>query len=111
MIVEGKKYLITTDNWFFAPNGETYRAAWGTCKLLSTEEVFSFKPSRPSTNWYMVVGSGDREISIAGCQIHYAVRCDNRPHDVQLGKTYTDKDTGLEHPASRIYFADPEVTQ
>ena len=30
MINIGDKVLVTTDGWFFAPDGETYRAVFGT---------------------------------------------------------------------------------
>lgn len=32
MLKVGKKALITTDQWFFAPNGEQYKAVYGTIK-------------------------------------------------------------------------------
>ena len=28
------KYLITTDNWFYAPDGKEYRAAWGDVEIV-----------------------------------------------------------------------------
>jgi len=66
----GKKYLITTDNWFIAPDGESYRSAFGTIKgIMSDEQTLGIKTNRGSTNWYVQIGC----MLIAGCQIHYAV--------------------------------------
>lgn len=75
MIKNGEYYLITTDNWFLAPDGNQYKAAWGKCEIITTEEAFSFKPLRPSTNWFVKCGN----IIIGGCQIHYAIECDKKP--------------------------------
>jgi hypothetical protein len=68
MIENGQRYLVTTDNWFFAPNGDQYKAAWGKCEIKNIKEVFGFDPIRPSTNWYLEVGSDSKKIIIAGCQ-------------------------------------------
>jgi hypothetical protein len=106
MVEDGKKYLVTTDGWFYGPDGESYRAAWGTCYLKKMQEVFGFTPSRPSTNWFLVVGSSEKQIIIAGCQIHYVIRCENRPKSKNEGKIYRDRETGVEHTAERIYFAE-----
>jgi hypothetical protein len=107
MIKNGQKYVITTNDWFIAPDGHIYKAAWGTCQVRSIKEVFSFEPLRPSTNWYLTVGGDGREVIIAGCQIHYAVRSEEIPNDKKLGETYIDKNTGLEASSSNIYLAEP----
>lgn len=78
MIESGKKYLITTDGWFYAPDGQNYRAVWGIADFTTTKESMGFNPIK-STNWFVKVGEGEGSILIAGCQIHYAVRCDNKP--------------------------------
>lgn len=106
MVENGKRYLVTTDNWFQAPDGENYRAAWGVCQLERMEDVFGFTPSRPSTNWYLRVGGGDKYVIIAGCQIHYAVRSEKRPQSRHEGKYYKDKENGIEWHEERIYFAE-----
>lgn len=70
-IAIGDRVLVTTSNWFYAPNGRTYRAAFGTLRSIQTaEQTLGVQPRQPSTNWYAQVG----ELLIAGCQIHYAVR-------------------------------------
>ncbi len=72
-IAVGKKYLITTDHWFYGPDGGQYRAAFGTVKAIhSSEETLGVKTNARSTNWYVEVGC----LTIAGCQIHYAVQTD-----------------------------------
>lgn len=104
MIIPGEYYLITTNAWFIAPDGEEYRGAWGKCKVDTTENVFGFTPTRPSTNWYCIVGDGDNSIVIAGCQIHYAVRCKTRP--AQKMGTFKLEATKSDSPLNRIYFTE-----
>ena len=100
MIENGEKYLITTDGWFRGHDGEQYAAVWGTCYMKTSEQVFGFKPSRPSTNWFLVIGRRKaRRVVVAGCQIHYAMRCDEKP---KL-KTGTHEADGTQHPNNRIW--------
>ena len=106
MIENGKRYLVTADNWFQAPDGESYRAAWGVCELKKTEDVFGFTPARPSTNWFIKVGTEENHVIIAGCQIHFAVRSEKRPTSKHEGKYYKDKDSGIELHEERIYFTE-----
>lgn len=68
--------LVTCDDWFFAPDGRTYRAVWGRVKgIVAAKDLIGFDPSRPSTNWYLEIG----DVLIAGCRIHYAVKCATCP--------------------------------
>jgi hypothetical protein len=106
MIENGKRYLITTDDWFFAPDGEQYKSVWGTCSILNIKEIFGFDPLRPSTNWYVFVGSINSHVIIAGCRVHYAVRCEQKPKSNFEGKSYTDKDNNLSYSANRIFYAE-----
>jgi hypothetical protein len=74
MINIGDKVLVTTDHWFFAPNGESYSAAHGTLKgIFSDVETLGIRTNAKRTNWYVEIGN----MLIAGCQIHYAVKCDS----------------------------------
>lgn len=74
MIEPGKKCLISTDNWFYAPDGVQYKAVHGTVKgVFHDEETLGIKTNRGSTNWYVQIGN----MVIAGCQIHYAIECEN----------------------------------
>lgn len=106
MFVSGEKYLITTDDWFYAPDGNQYRAVWGSCKAVKVDDVLGFSPIRPSTNWYLMVGSTRRGVILAGCRIHYAVKSDKMPDDEHEGAYYTDKDKGVSLPVSGIYYAE-----
>lgn len=74
------KYLITTDGWFFAPDGKLYRAVWGNAEVMQ-DDILGVKTNRNSTNWFLKIGSEANHIIVAGCQIHYAVRCEARPND------------------------------
>lgn len=72
------KHLITTDAWFYAPNGKKYRAVYGDVEII--EDTFlGIKTNRGSTNWYAKVGNEEKHVIIAGCQIHYAIRTDEVP--------------------------------
>lgn len=73
------KYLITTDAWFTAPDGKQYKAAWGNVEIV--EDTFlGLKTNRNSSNWFAKVGSDNSHIIIAGCQIHYACKCEQKPN-------------------------------
>lgn len=106
MIEQGQRYLITTDNWFVGPDGNQYKAAWGKCYIGKTDEKLGFTPLRPSTNWFLSVGCGGKEIIIAGCQIHYAIRCEERPVVTITPETYVQKDTGIIYSTNNIYYAE-----
>ena len=68
--IAGKKLLVTTNNWFYAPDGKQYRAAWGTVKAaVNAEHALGIKVNRQSADWYLQIGN----LTIAGCQIHYVV--------------------------------------
>ncbi len=105
MITQGKYYLVTGYDWFYNPiTGELCKAAWGKAQILTTEEVFNFKPLRPSTNWFLKLGEGEGSILIAGCQVFYAVECAKRPYESD--KNYISKDTKLSVSANHIYFTE-----
>lgn len=100
----GDKYLVTTNNWFTAPDGATYLSVFGTIKgIVSDTEMLGIQTNRHSTNWYLKIG----DMIIAGCQIFFAIKTDNCskasatreiPHE---GKLYL-----CDNQPSRIYFAD-----
>jgi hypothetical protein len=104
--MEGK-YLITTDNWFYAPDGLQYRAAWGNVSII--EDVFlGLKTNRNSTNWYAKIGSDKNYCIVAGCQIHYAVKCDLKPNINDVEDYSTDAEKGKQDYTRRtnIYIAE-----
>jgi len=69
----GAKALLTTNNWFYAPDGKSYSAVFGTIKAVrSSEDTLGVRTNAKSTNWYVEIGN----MTIAGCQIFYAVRTD-----------------------------------
>lgn len=73
------KYLITTDSWFYAPDGNTYQAVWGEVTILKDDQILGIKTNRNSSDWYVQVGFGEKHTIVAGCQMHYAVKSSNRP--------------------------------
>lgn len=93
------KYLITTDAWFYAPDGKQYRAVWGEVQILD-DTVLGVKTNRNASNWYAKVGTDDNHVIVAGCQIHYATRCEAEPNTGTVqdwtgeGKIY-DRPTGI----------------
>lgn len=79
-------YLITTDNWFLAPDGKPYRAVWGYVEII--EDTFlGIKTNKNSSNWFAKIGEKGKEVIVAGCQIHYAIRCEEAPN-VGITKDY-----------------------
>lgn len=101
-----KTYLITVDNWFYAPDGQSYRAVFGTVKAIHTdEEALGIKTNRASTNWYVAIGG----MMIAGCQIHYCIQADEVNYAAPIAEGEKDgKIVASKSPISRIYNADVE---
>jgi len=70
----GQTYLITTDCFFIAPDGNEYRAVFGTINAINSDkECLGITTNRGSTNWYVSIGN----MMVAGCQIHYAIQTNN----------------------------------
>lgn len=103
MIRVGKKVLVTTDCWFAAPDGLQYSAVFGTVKVVrSDEDTLGIRTNRGSTNWYVEIG----RVTIAGCQIHYAVECDSAHCGEVTDWVIVDGECRLHERPSRIYDAD-----
>lgn len=105
-MVQGK-YLITTNNWFVAPDGQTYTAVWGEVIILDDSSALGIKTNARATNWYARIGTEDNHIIVAGCQIFYAVKSEERPsaaHNI-FWDTFEGKKVTLETP-SKIYFTE-----
>lgn len=101
----GKKALITTHNWFVAPDGKQYMATYGTIKSVKdSQQTLGVRTNARSTNWYVELGN----MTIAGCQIFYA----NRTDHCELGEveSFEVKDGKVLKywVPSRIYDADQE---
>ena len=82
------KYLVNTNDWFTGPDGNEYKAAWGDCEVISTKESLGFDPNRNSANWFVKVGTDENHILIAGCQIHYVIKCNDKPNTL-FGKGWS----------------------
>lgn len=98
-------YLITTDGWFIAPNGRQYKSAWGKIEIIK-DSMLGLETNRNSTNWYAKIGGEERYVIVAGCQIHYAVRCDEVPN-IDKSMDWTVGDNGLKtfEAPTKIYLA------
>ena len=101
----GEKYLITTDNFFVAPDGQQYNSVFGTVKdIKSSEDTLGIKTNMRSTNWYIIIGN----MLIAGCQIHYVIKTDEASEyncnirDIE----HQGKLIGCAESNPRIYIAD-----
>lgn len=100
------KYLITTDGWFTAPDGRSYCAVWGDVEIV--EDIFlGIKTNKNSANWYAKIGSENNHIIVAGCQIHYAIKCKDKPNtkDV-LGYTTGENGINTFYKPTDIYIAE-----
>lgn len=99
----GQKALITSDSWFYGPDGCTYRAVFGTVhKITNAEETLGIKPNARSTNWYVHIGN----MVVAGCQIHFAIRTDKcRLGEVSDYREEEGREYRFTRP-SHIYNAD-----
>jgi hypothetical protein len=101
------KYLITTEKYFIAPDGLSYQAVWGDVKIVE-DLILGVKTNRNSANWYAVVGGNDKEIIIAGCQIFYAIKCEQKPNNGRVMEWHTADSGGIveqERP-TKIYIAE-----
>lgn len=105
----GKTVLITTDNWFTAPNGESYNSVFGTLVgIFNDKETLGIPTNAKSSNWYVQVGN----MLIAGCQIHYAIQTNCVTNTAPIleikheGKIHFDRAA-----LSRIYHADYELEE
>lgn len=106
-LLVGQTILITVDNWFIAPDGAYYRTIFGTLRAVHTAEAtLGVRPNGKSTNWYLEIGN----MIIAGCQIHYAVRCVSFNPEAVEDETVSPEH-GLKKYTRRtcIYNADAET--
>lgn len=100
----GRKVLITADNYFYAPDGECYKAAHGTLiGIYPDKDTLGIRTNMRSANWYVQLGN----LLMAGCQIHYAILCekvDFKP--ATLVSTHEGRVVHSLSNSSRIYNAD-----
>lgn len=100
------KYLITTDSWFFGPDGFQYRAVWGEVQIIEDDKALGIRTNARSSNWYAKVGTEENHVIVAGCQIHYAVKTDTKPKEVQSEINITDGIKKTERRENTIYIAE-----
>ena len=101
------KFLITTDDWFYAPDGKQYKAVWGNIEVLD-DSIWGIKTNRNASNWYAKIGSEDKHVIIAGCQIHYSVKCDEKPNTDIVEDYHTSAEVGVKNFSrpSQIWIAE-----
>jgi hypothetical protein len=79
MLEVGRKVIITTDNWFYGPDGKQYRSIYGTVRgVFNDEQTLGIRTNNRSSNWYARIGG----MVVAGCQIHYVCAASQPPPDV-----------------------------
>lgn len=100
------KYLITTDSYFLAPDGKNYKAVWGEVEIME-DSVLGVKTNRNASNWYAKIGSDEKHVIVAGCQIHYAVRCEQVPY-TGMSEDWVLDATGVKisETPTKIYVAE-----
>lgn len=98
------KYLITTDNWFYGPDGRQYRAAWGEVQIIQ-DTFLGIKTNAHSANWYAKVGPENNHVIVAGCQIHYAVKCEKEPEQHAYLSQVKENNKVVEITHNVIYLA------
>lgn len=76
MLLTGKKYLLTTDEWFVAPDGLKYNSIYGRVEIKRFDDLFGFTP-RGHANWLVSLEGG--RINIAGCRVNYAMQLEEPP--------------------------------
>lgn len=99
------KYLITTDAWFYAPDGMAYNAVWGNVEILE-DSILGVKTNRNSANWYAKIGSEGKHVIVAGCQIHYAIKCDSKPNTANVDDQYVSTECVNYNRPTRIWIAE-----
>lgn len=84
--------LITTSSWFFAPDGQEYRAVWGTLKgIHEAGKTLGFIPNRSHANWFIEIGG----MVIMGCQVMYVIACPAKPNVGTVHTWKTDEHKGI----------------
>ena len=101
---KGDRYLVTTLDWFYGPDGESYKAVYGTVNgVYNDHETLGIKTNARSANWYLSIGN----MLVAGCQIHYAVQTDAVSFEPPLREIECNGELKLPRVGtSRIYDAD-----
>lgn len=101
----GKSVLLTTSEWFYAPDGQNYKAVWG--RLIGIHEAgktLGFIPNRAHANWFIEVG----KMIVMGCQVRYIVQCDEKPNTGRMRSWTSDAANGVKEfdTPSVIYISE-----
>ena len=99
------KYLITADAWFYAPDGNQYKSVWGEVEIVS-DSILGIKTNVRSSNWFAKIGSEEKHVIIAGCQIHYACKSDKKPETISTDINVTDGIRKTEERLFAVYIAE-----
>jgi hypothetical protein len=102
----GKKVLMTTDRWFFAPDGNQYRAVWGTLKVIhEAGKSLGFIPNRSHANWFYEIGN----MIIMGCQVLYITACPDKPNtEPTAERKIGEKGEVYEYKVPTVIYICPE---
>lgn len=99
----GKKVLVSCSDWFIAPDGKEYKAAWGTLNGIVSDEDMKLKMARMHANFYLLVG----KFMIAGCEAKFVIESEQRPNtEESLGWTHHEGNLKTFSRPSLIYFAE-----
>lgn len=89
---EGKNVLITTSDWFVAPDGRDYKAVWGKLiKVHDVKESFGISPTRAHANWLIEIGG----MMIMGCRVMYVICSDQKPNTEKSLGWNSDSQQGI----------------
>lgn len=72
------RMLINTDDWWLAIDGRRYNTVWGPVWAVVAKDVLGITPGGGHAAFVLQVGRTN-PIIIAGCRVHYAQLCEERP--------------------------------
>jgi hypothetical protein len=108
--MDGKKCLVTFSNWFHAPDGQVYKAAWGKITILTEKrKTVGFSADIVNESYNRIgcndiqIGDGDKSLIVSGSLIQFVLECSDIPK--QLEGTYTLKGDSRQHINNSIYIA------
>lgn len=96
----GRKVLVTTHDWFYAPNGLDYKAVFGTLKAIEeSSKLVGFNTTRGAfANWVYTIG----EVVVMGCQVLYIIYTDEINTSEKIDDWHPDH--GVYQRPNRIYI-------
>lgn len=89
----GQKVLLTSQSWFYAPDGKQYKSVHGTLKgIHEAGNTLGFIPNRSHANWFIEIG----DMTIMGCQVLYVIKCDKVETGSVKDWRNNDKEGGID---------------